>query len=342
MENLKNKSFYPPPPRVFRGLAAPARRYACLCLTLLFSLVILFSGCKSSEEEIWEEQGTNNVKDKDKDKGNEGGKPVTLNASVFSGPADGLESAIDMIRAARSENKPSLSLLLEAGTESVDLTAKDTNILGGLVLTSANSPDEVTIDGKGRVITLTGEGKGSVITVGFEVTLTLRDITFVGLNDNNAALITVANGGTLVLEGGTVITGNTSSNSGGGVAVKGGGRFTMRGGTISDNKATGNNKSGGGVYTEGFSLFTMSGGTISGNQAKSMGGGVFVSSNGVFTKTMGTIYGNEEEGGLANTVTDESSNAGFAVGVAGGGLYRNKTAGENVSLNNTIDENWGE
>jgi hypothetical protein len=301
---------------------------------LCFVFVLGFSGCSAlksllgADEEEGDEQN-------EPDNGGGGGIVAVLpNASFFSGTADdGVESAIDMIKAARLENKPSLSLLLEKGTESEEVNlAAGADIGTGLVLTSADSPDEVTIDGGGRVITL-AVGTGSVITVGSGVTLTLRNITFKGLDANIAALISVANGGTLVLEDGTVITGNTSSKSGGGVAVNGGGRFTMRGGTISGNKAIGKNITGGGVVVNGYGLFTMSGGTISGNEATSKGGGVFVNSSGLFTKTMGTIYGNEENDS-ANTVSDDDENGmeGFAVGVAGGNLCRNTTAGPEVPM----------
>jgi hypothetical protein len=315
---------------------SPPRRIQEWAVLLCFVFVLGFSGCSAlksllgTDEEEGDEQNV-------PDNGGGGGIVAVLpNASFFSGTTDdGVESAIDMIKAARLENKPSLSLLLEKGTESeeVNLTA-GADIGTGLVLTSADSPDEVTIDGGGRVITLTGEGKGSVITVGLGVTLTLRNITFEGLATNNAALITVVNGGTLVLEDGTVIKGNTNTSSnGGGVIVKGGGWFTMRGGTISGNKVTGSNKTGGGVHTEGYGRFIMSGGTISGNEAKNKGGGVFVSSNVLFTKTMGTIYGNDGDE-LANKVADgdENGKEGFAVGVAGGNTYRNTTAGPEVPM----------
>jgi hypothetical protein len=204
-----------------------------------------------------------------------------------------------MIRAAKSDEEPTLLLSLPKGTglELVNLAAKDTDIGTGLVLKSDNSPAEVTIDGGGRMIELTGDGKGSVITVGSGVTLTLQNITFKGLDNNNAPLIKV-DGGTLVLEDGAVITGNTNTESGGGgVYVCNSGTFSMKGGTISDNKSTKNEEyyGGGGVFVS-IGTFSMSGGTIRGNEAmRDGGGGVFVIS-GTFSMSGGTISNNKVNG----------------------------------------------
>ncbi|MDR1149929.1 MAG: hypothetical protein LBK66_15010, partial [Spirochaetaceae bacterium] len=345
-------------PRVFRGLAAPARRYACLCLTLLFSLAILFSGCKSSEEEIWEEQGTNNGKVKGKGKGSGGtGSP---NALYFSGTADNKVSAIYMIRTDKESEEP-LDIYLDSTAEEVSF-AIDTDLgAEGLLLTHTgdetdNSPAVVTIDGGKRVIALTGEGKGSVITVGSGVKLTLKNITFKGKDGNTAPLISVTSGGELVLEDGAVITGNnnttgvggsgvyvgvggalvmnggaisgnTSSanggmfNGGGGVAVYSGGSFTMNDGEISDNTVI---THGGGVYMQNDSTFTMNGGKISGNTAATNGGGAAVYGSSTFTMNKGEISGNTANGG--------SSYYG------GGGVYVNATfimTGGVISGNNT-------
>ncbi len=82
-----------------------------------------------------------------------------------------------------------------------------------------------------------------------------------------------------------LITGvNKEYGSGGGVGVNEG-DFTMKGGTISGNKA----QYGGGVYVY-HGTFTMDGGVINGNNAD-LGGGVFVE-EGDFTMKDGTIIGN--------------------------------------------------
>jgi hypothetical protein len=89
----------------------------------------------------------------------------------------------------------------------------------------------VVIDGGGRVIDLTGSATGSpLITVDSGVTLTLKNITFKGIDNNTAPLIKVMTGGALVLDTGAVLTENKNPDSnGGGVSVEGG-TLTMKAG----------------------------------------------------------------------------------------------------------------
>jgi uncharacterized repeat protein (TIGR02543 family) len=136
------------------------------------------------------------------------------------------------------------------------------------------APKSLSYSGKNVSITLIGNStermirlssSGSLFTVGSGVTLTLgNNITLQGRSDNSSSLVQV-NSGTLVMESGSKITGNTSSY-GGGVYVSSG-TFTMSGGEISGNTAS----CGGGVYVSS-GTFTMSGGEISGNTASSSGG----------------------------------------------------------------------
>jgi hypothetical protein len=301
----------------------------------------------------------------------------------FSGSNTGeMDSAIDAIRAAQEAGMSSLSLKLVPGTElAVDLSETGRDIGGGLVLNEDNSPAVVILDGGSRTIPLTGGKTGSVITVGSGVTLTLRNITFVGLTkdkngattNNKAALIKVETGGTLILEDGAVITGNTAasgggvqvvsgtfimsggtisgntvtdSGSGGGVQVAGSGTFTMRGGTISDNKGG----TGGGVRVTSGGTFTMEGGTISGNMVigdKYGGGGVYVVVNGTkstFTKTGGIIYGNVGTP-LGNKANTGNGHAAYVFIDGNTAKKRDATADENVDLhypllNDATDGNW--
>jgi hypothetical protein len=89
----------------------------------------------------------------------------------------------------------------------------------------------------------------------------------------------------------TLTGGSDSSGGGGGVNITGNGRFTMNGGTISDNEATSAGY-GGGVYVYNGGSFTMNDGTISNNTAASYGGGVAVYVNSSFEMTGGTISDN--------------------------------------------------
>ena len=107
--------------------------------------------------------------------------------------------------------------------------------------------------------------------------------------------------GTLTMTGGTIekntvdnLNGSLWSGGGGGVYVGGNGKFIMKGGTITQNEASGYNNSvgGGGVYVEG--TFVMEGGTIEQNKGYE-GGGVLVKRT--FTMTSGKITNNTSDKG---------------------------------------------
>jgi len=130
------------------------------------------------------------------------------------------------------------------------------------------------IDNSGQENTLSLFGNGSLFTVGHGVTLVLGDnITLQGRDDNDSVLVRVYNGGTLIMNEGSVIADNMNMRAGcccwrgGGVRVREGGMFIMNGGRISGNTSaswswTGH---GGGVFNEG--IFRMSNGVIYGIDA---------------------------------------------------------------------------
>ena len=142
-------------------------------------------------------------------------------------------------------------------------------------------------DSENRTIRL--KTHGNMFIVKQNVTFVLdNNITLHGHNGNNGNMVNVE-GGTLKMNDGVTITGNTTY---GGVYIEKG-TFEMNGGIISGN---GKNTDffGGGVDNRG--TFIMNGGTISGNTAVS-GGGVYVSNNGTFTMSGGTISGNNSRWG---------------------------------------------
>jgi hypothetical protein len=188
------------------------------------------------------------------------------------------------------------------------LTGGTEDYSGSVTLTRKNSPEGIVIDGGGRTIFNT---KGANrVTVGSGVSLTLRNITFIGIP------FTAAAGGRLVLDTGAVLTGNVNISA---VLVETGGALDMKDGAIRDNiggtpGAVGDGPAipaGGGVLVDG-GVFTMSGGRISGNIAgggyshdigsgyiisgsSGAGGGVFVrGESGVFTMSGGVIGGDTE------------------------------------------------
>jgi len=198
----------------------------------------------------------------------------------------------------------------------------------------------------GLSVTLQGNGSlslnsaGSLIRLAANQTLIIdsASLTLQGLKngqngatqDNNASVVYVnGSNAQLELKNGT-ISGNTVSDSGGGVYVNSG-TFTMSGGEISGNTAS---SIGGGVLVSSSGTFTMSGGEISGNTAASSsygrGGGVYVSSSGTFTMHGGEISGNT----AATSYSSSSINGGGGVYVSSSGTFRFVTGtiyGSNVS-----------
>ena len=206
----------------------------------------------------------------------------------------------------------------------------------------------LTIRGKTGKATdkLDGNESGTVLTLTTAVPITLADITITGgststsytgagitLNNSNA-LLTLADGaliadnentanvyyagggvfvyrGTLTLEDGATISGNTTCN-GGGVSVYYG-AVVMNGGTITANTAT---ESGGGVYINS-GTFTMDGGTIANNTASNYWGG---SGGGVYNSR--TFIMN---GGTITKNTAEATNTSSSASVSGGGVYNDST-----------------
>jgi len=193
--------------------------------------------------------------------------------------------------------------------------------------------------------TLYLDGQGAMFTVGAGVTLVLDNVTLHGIADNDRALVVVDNGGTLIMNAGSTITGNTNTNAdyygggvqnmgsfrmnagaavsgnrafggGGGVANEDGGSFHMLGGTISGNVGNG----GGGVRTEGLGWFAMRGGEIYGNASigsPGWGGGV-MNFEGYFLISDGLIHGVDALPGYENTAVAANAAALSSVSLIGG------------------------
>ena len=158
----------------------------------------------------------------------------------------------------------------------------------------------------------------SQISINSGATLTLTDCGEGGAISGGTKGPVIVNGGTFVMEGGS-ISGNTD-RQGGGVSVNSG-TFIMKGGSISDNNADGSGVLGGGVSLTG-GTFIMEDGSISGNGGVS-GGGIYVA-GGDFIMRGGTISGN---------------NAGSATGTWGVGVY--VATGTFTMEGGTISDNNG-
>ncbi|MDR1993296.1 MAG: hypothetical protein LBQ98_07385 [Nitrososphaerota archaeon] len=137
----------------------------------------------------------------------------------------------------------------------------------------------------------------------------------------NKATITIADGGTLNLEG--IIVTHSAEAQGLGIDIKSGGTLTMTRGKISGNTAG----LAGGVHNDG--TFTMAGGEISANTAStSVGGAVYNTRDGHFSLSGGVISGNTanfEGGGICNYGVFSMTGGVISKNTAdnGGGVYNN-------------------
>ena len=189
-----------------------------------------------------------------------------------------------------------------------------------VTLTETWAPaDGVMLDLNGKSITCTTD-LCAVITVNSNRAFTLTDCREGGkiTHGSKKGLGVHVYGGTFTMYGGS-ITGNSSSNGGGGVYVSGGGTFNLYGGSISGNKATGREYGqGGGVYVS-YGTFNMYDGSITGNKATDNGGGVYMS-YGTFN-----MYG--------GSITDKNYSEKFGGGVGMEGGTFNMEGGS-ISINN--------
>ena len=146
------------------------------------------------------------------------------------------------------------------------------------------------------------------------------------------------NGGSFLMNNGE-ISNNSSSTDGGGVCIANNGNFTMNNGYITGNgKISGKlTTNGGGVYLDGGTL-TVNAGNISENAATASGGGVYIS-NGNVGMTTGKILSNEcgEFGGGVYVYNPPGSKS-KTVSVTGGSLLNNTANyGGGICVNGLIE-----
>jgi hypothetical protein len=196
------------------------------------------------------------------------------------------------------------------------------------ITTLATLQTAITNAADGETITITNNiTVGELITIpdGTNITLTGGQLT----RGTTGNLITVASGGSLILENIIIDGGKNGSYStgGGGRLVTVNGMLTMKNGAVLQNNINSYvmGAYGGGVYVNG--TFTMNGGTISGNTSAITGtfptyggGGVYVNS-GTFTMNSGIITDN---------TLDASSSSNTNLNAHGGGIY---VSGGTFSMN---------
>jgi hypothetical protein len=252
------------------------------------------------------------------------------------GPVTNEKSALWLMKEKRDSSDP-VTIEIRPGTEPVEA---EKAILAG----HFTSPTHITIDGQGRTLEL--QTKGTLITVGDGVTLTLLNITLQGidnthsLGENNRPLAIVQRGGKLILGEGAVLTRNRTTANIGGVRVTDEGELIMHQGAQIKKMSVAPTESddmthGGGVVIDGNGKFTMTGGIIGGEDpddgnitvgefSGDSGGGVLVK-RGIFTMSGGKIR---------NNLVAASNSAGGVL-VLQGGVF-NMSGGE-ISKNSAED-----
>jgi uncharacterized protein YjdB len=186
----------------------------------------------------------------------------------------------------------------------------------------------ITIIGD-KEISLAAGSTGSLLRIGENQTVIVRDLDLKGHNANDASLVYIIGANSsFIMQGSAMVSGNTNSGDdiwvaspshGGGVYVGSGGTFTMQGNAmVSGNTDTSSYSSpGGGVYVDS-GTFTMQGSaTVFGNTTTSLsstsGGGVYLGSGGTFT-----MQGNATVSGNIASINDTAVAAGSSVRSGGG------------------------
>ena len=170
-------------------------------------------------------------------------------------------------------------------SNNISIPASNENTFGN------NTGIKVMLEGRS---TLSPSNNGSLLIIGNNQTIIVKDITLRGRDANSNALVVIGENGILRMEGNSVVTGNTTNNNGSGVQVNGG-TFIMKDNSSVSSNTTSND--GGGVYIGAFYFmnyndfserytkgnFTMQDNAlVTGNSARDNGGGVLIN-DGIFT-----------------------------------------------------------
>lgn len=197
-----------------------------------------------------------------------------------------------------------LTLLADVSTETAEISVPCTLDLNGYTLEGRSGR---TLRVTAGTLTLTdsssrggGELAGGGVRVERGASLRFSGGYLTANSAEDGAAVYVADGAFFTMTGGTV-TGNTASGNGGGVYLSGDASFTMTGGKIADNTASGD---GGGVYAAG-SVQLSGGASISGNTAGGRTGNFYLASGKsiLVSALTGQVGVSSAEGGVFATGT---------------------------------------
>ena len=164
--------------------------------------------------------------------------------------------------------------------------------------------------------------------------------------------------GSIVINGGTLISGNTALNFGGGIFVEGafagtgGANLTMQATLVSDNKALASSAFGGGIANVGTGAVSITGSTVQNNSSGNFGGGfsdavcrgtLSISSSAFLGNTAVNGGGAIEDCGARTLIAFSQIDGNSSGGVGGGILARGTTlmVQNSTFANNTASLNGG-
>ena len=273
------------------------------------------------------------------------------NLGFTATPVKTVAKAIEIINNAKVQNDWTIRIWgsVESGGVTVgnDLTAKS------LVIQGDNSNSDIITGKAGEVVLALHKANTTVKNLkitggahGVKIDNNQADVTLESclITDNDATNDTSSNGGNQLGGGlwlvsgnctikGTTISNNKANQDGCQVSVRTNGKLTMESGTISGVTDTSfdftgkNSKKGGGVYVTG-GTFTMKGGTIQNCKAY-WGGGVYITGNtGKFNMSGGTIQSCEAKNGGGVYVTTNNSSVFENFVMSGNATIKGNTAGD--------------
>ncbi|CAG0988016.1 hypothetical protein PLCT2_02302 [Planctomycetaceae bacterium] len=190
---------------------------------------------------------------------------------------------------------------------------------------------DLTIDGAGHQVTVSGNAAVRVFFIGSSGVVTLTNLSIVSGTVSGEVGGGIYNGGTLTVQRST-LSGNSAAWGGG---IYNWGTLTVQCSTLSGNASA--THDGGGIYNRG--ALTVQRSTFSGNSTAYYGGGLFSAGtatvqNSTFSGNSAGIYG----GGFANygpSTMQNSTLSGNSAGTSGGGIFNVST----LQLYNTLIAN---
>ena len=213
-----------------------------------------------------------------------------------------------------------------AGADTITFSASGTITLF-TTLPIITGTDDLTIDGSGQAVTISGNNSVRVMEVNSGASLTLNNLTIANGSAPGGHGGGIHNFGTLTITNSN-FSGNSTSggvNAGFGGGISNEGMLTITNSTFTGNSAVGGY--GGGIYSNGLPLNIVNS-TFSGNSANvGFGGGIFTlggtlitnstfSGNSASSGTGAGVYNNNAGGTtLRNTIIANSVGAGNCFGV---------------------------